>query len=232
MKKWSDILKRLESQVGKRVDFDGYYGSQCVDLIMDYIHYLSGKTTYGNAIDYKHNYLPEGFKRFHHDLKPQKGDILVYDFNNKYGHVAIVGDVNGSKLTTYEANVDGNPDFLTIGGPVRKKTNRTLYQCVAIIRPEIEFDVDDSKKDEYELTPEKWHFTVTTNVLNVRNEPSTIGNDPVDTYTRGEKINYDGYIITNGYVWISYISNSGTRRYVAARKWENGTIVENYGHFR
>ena len=56
--------------------------------------------------------------------------------------------------------------------------------------------------------------TVLVDALNVRNEP----NDEsaiITIYGKGQKFNYDGYIVADGYVWLSYISYSGVRRYVA-----------------
>lgn len=50
--------------------------------------------------------------------------------------------------------------------------------------------------------------------LNVRANVST-KSDIVATYKKGQKFHYDSYVITNGYVWLSYIGGSGKRRYVA-----------------
>lgn len=56
--------------------------------------------------------------------------------------------------------------------------------------------------------------TVIVPTLNVRNAPSTDG--PVAaTYSKGQRFVYDSYQVANGYVWLSYISYSGVRRYVA-----------------
>jgi len=56
--------------------------------------------------------------------------------------------------------------------------------------------------------------TVAVDTLNVRNDPRT---DAViiAQYGRGQTFNYDSYVITNGFVWLSYVSNSGVRRYIA-----------------
>lgn len=56
--------------------------------------------------------------------------------------------------------------------------------------------------------------TVTVDELNVRNEPST-DSAVVAVYTNGQTFNYDSYLIQDGYVWLSYESYSGVRRYVA-----------------
>lgn len=50
--------------------------------------------------------------------------------------------------------------------------------------------------------------------LNVRATPSIDGKK-VATYAKGEKFGYDSYIITGGYVWLSYVGRSGNRVYVA-----------------
>lgn len=58
--------------------------------------------------------------------------------------------------------------------------------------------------------------TVLVDSLNVRNKPS-INGEIVATYYKGEKINYDLIVICDDYVWLSYISFNGFRRYVACR---------------
>lgn len=57
------------------------------------------------------------------------------------------------------------------------------------------------------------YFTVRT-ATNIRNAPST-SSQIVGVYQPGEGFNYDGYVDTNGYRWLTYISYSGQRRYVA-----------------
>lgn len=52
--------------------------------------------------------------------------------------------------------------------------------------------------------------------LNIRNKPSQSAN-VVGEYTKGEFFVYDSYVENEGYVWLSYISHSGARRYVAWR---------------
>lgn len=56
--------------------------------------------------------------------------------------------------------------------------------------------------------------TVLVQALNVRNEP-TRNSAVVATYSKGQKFNYDSYIISDGHLWLSYVSNSGVRRYAA-----------------
>ncbi|EOH95916.1 hypothetical protein UAY_03342 [Enterococcus moraviensis ATCC BAA-383] len=45
--------------------------------------------------------------------------------------------------------------------------------------------------------------------------PDDVASPALDYYLPGMMIHYDHYIHSNGYVWISYISHGGVRRYVA-----------------
>ena len=56
----------------------------------------------------------------------------------------------------------------------------------------------------------------------VRNDPKI--SSPVEfEFTEGETVNYDKVLIADDYNWISYVSYSGTRRYVALDKVEKAT---------
>lgn len=71
------------------------------------------------------------------------------------------------------------------------------------------------------VVEESGTFTVTTANLNVRSTPST-SSDIQAHYTSGNEINYDQKIKTNGYFWISYVSESGIRHYVAIEDLSTG----------
>lgn len=75
----------------------------------------------------------------------------------------------------------------------------------------------DSKAKK--IKNENW-YGITQAVCNVRTAPST--NAPiVAQYRPLQRINYDQVWEGDGYRWISYISYSGTRRYVAYRSLSN-----------
>ena len=58
--------------------------------------------------------------------------------------------------------------------------------------------------------------TVIISSLGVKNEPNSESLS-VATYYKGEEIHYDSVYVTNKYYYISYVSTSGVRRYVASR---------------
>ena len=68
---------------------------------------------------------------------------------------------------------------------------------------------------------EKWHG-ITQTACHVRADAST-NSAIVATYPMGSRINYDRDYEANGYRWISYIGNSGKRRYVAYRRTSGNT---------
>lgn len=59
----TDSIKWVKSKVGTSIDFDGSYGSQCVDLVMAYYNYLGVAISHGNGCDYASNTLPSGWTR-------------------------------------------------------------------------------------------------------------------------------------------------------------------------
>lgn len=61
--------------------------------------------------------------------------------------------------------------------------------------------------------PNSGYYTVTVGT-NIRSSAST-GSAIVGSYNKGQGFNYDSKVTAGGYVWLSYISYSGVRRYVA-----------------
>lgn len=67
------------------------------------------------------------------------------------------------------------------------------------------------------------HWTAWTQcAVNIRSEPNTNAKI-VGSYSAGEPINYDSVYECDGYRWISYISWSNVRRYIAYRRLSGDT---------
>lgn len=80
------------------------------------------------------------------------------------------------------------------------------------------YNINNTEGEVFERSySENGIATVIVDELNVRNVPSTENNEPVAVYYKGEEINYDSVYVTNKYYYISYVSTSGVRRYVASR---------------
>jgi len=101
----------------KKVDFDGVYGAQCVDLFRQYVkeclgisEHTGSCSTTGGAKDLFLDYpkMPIEKKYFTRETKKAmvSGDVLIWDStpSNEYGHVAIyLGAINNS-LIVFEQN--------------------------------------------------------------------------------------------------------------------------------
>ena len=101
---------------GKKVDFDGYYGGQCVDLFRQYCQEVLGvpqpKGVRG-AAQFWENFssdpvLQQNFIQIPNTLTfvPQKGDVMIWTrkAGNGYGHVAMVDSANVLWFTSFDQN--------------------------------------------------------------------------------------------------------------------------------
>lgn len=103
----------VNSYAGKKVDFDGAYGAQCVDLFRQYCKDVlraghTGAVEGAKDLFLKYHELPAECKYFERiaGVFPEIGDVCVWDKTdkNKYGHVAIcIGySVSLDKLIVFE----------------------------------------------------------------------------------------------------------------------------------
>lgn len=102
-----NICEFFTKYCAHKVDFDGYYGAQCVDLFRQYCKDVLGiphTGTVGGAKELYLNYdnLPLE-RQFFYRLNPsvyKLGDVVVWD--GTYGHVAIVVSSEGENLLVFE----------------------------------------------------------------------------------------------------------------------------------
>ena len=123
-------------------------------------------------------------------------------------------------FTSVEQNVDGTPER----GGAAKIMARDDTCLVGFIRPPYD------NGENWTRIPEQGKFIVEVTEINVRTKPS-IFSQKVDSYTTGEKVFYDSYVINEGLIWISYISYKGERHYIATGACKNGKRISNWGRF-
>ena len=95
--------------LGQKVEADGQYLYQCVDLIKQYCtDVLQTPVIMGNAVDYSKNPLPAQFEYFVNHLWyiPPRGAIAVWnkEVGAGFGHVSIVLDATIMKFTSLDQN--------------------------------------------------------------------------------------------------------------------------------
>lgn len=102
------LLDFMEKYDGKYVDYDGFYGPQCVDLYRKYVEEVlgleQGEPVCGaKEIWKKHNGMHD---KFSPSEKPLAGSIAVWDgdSNNEYGHVGIVVMAGKERFWSFDQN--------------------------------------------------------------------------------------------------------------------------------
>lgn len=109
-----DFVKKYNK---KKVDFDGVYGAQCVDLFRQYAkeclnipEYTGACSSSGGAKDLFNDYqkMPIEKKYFIRETKKKliPGDVVIWNETekNKYGHVAIYLGAINNDLIVFEQN--------------------------------------------------------------------------------------------------------------------------------
>ncbi|QSN68387.1 N-acetylmuramoyl-L-alanine amidase [Mammaliicoccus sciuri] len=106
------------SQIGRWIDFDGWYAYQCFDSANDYWYYLFGHGLEGgSAVDIPTNtknkeYFKTEAKVYHNtpSFLAKGGDVVVFPdtFGEGHGHVAVVLSATLNTITVVEQNWDGN----------------------------------------------------------------------------------------------------------------------------
>ena len=203
---------------GDGVDNDGAYRFQCADVPCYGIRNWYGISLWGNAIDLLESAENQGLQVVYGAQYPKAGWFFVKNFvagdGVNYGHTGLVyEDSDGDTIKTIEQNIDGNWDYLEVGGPCRYN-ERSVDSIVGYIVPP-----DDEEEDEASVIPSEFEeedgtFTVGDDAINVRRSPDTSG-EVVAVYEPGETVHYDSKGSANGYRWISFIGASGNRNYMA-----------------
>lgn len=137
----------IDKYKGKKTDWDGCYGVQCVDLIDCYIDKVLGLNIgfYGNAKYWwlnrsKSQWLKDNFEFITPKYKNgelKKGDIGIRT-SGTYGHIFVIAEptANG-KIKYYDQNATGNGDAMTL----REKPYNSSY-INGILRPKDRSNID------------------------------------------------------------------------------------------
>ena len=104
----------VEKYNGKKVDYDGHYGAQCVDLFRQYCKDVleiphTGGVVGASELYTKYEAMPlekRYFERIPYKagMQPDTGDVVIFDATktNPYGHVAIVINASTEEMGIFE----------------------------------------------------------------------------------------------------------------------------------
>lgn len=107
------LTEFVDKYNGKKIDYDGRYGAQCVDVFRQYCKDVlniphTGGVVGASELYTKYEAMPLEQKYFNKLVytggKPEAGDVVIFGATktNPYGHVAIVLDASTEKITVFE----------------------------------------------------------------------------------------------------------------------------------
>lgn len=193
-----EAVKWTWAQKGKWIDEDGWYGAQCVDLILAYCHFLGVTPPRGNAKEWTHLSLPRGWTRVQNtpNYIPQPGEIVVWT-GGRFGHIGIILSANVQTFTSMEQNVVGN---LTTGSAAEVRTH-TNWRGLWFICP----NFADAKTTG---TAARTVRITARNGLRVRAEATTRARTlRIIPYGHTERVGES--VTANGYTWGKLVGKPG-----------------------
>lgn len=241
---------QMKSKVlGKAFDIDGYYGPQCWDFAAYVMqHYYGGKAIHcgvsGYVKDIANQRKTNGILNFTSDIglkaQLQPGDICIwgncpacplshiaiYDHDNGQNHVFFLGQNQGGYgVTIKQIPVQGiigvfRPNHIAGEGGNAPAAKAPASKPVTVL---------NSIPSDFHVEYATFHVTV--DKIKIRQAPSIAGKDTGLTYNKGMSVNYDGYVVREGYIWISWIGQSGTRRWMACGTKDGSGKVNHWGTF-
>ena len=111
-----NILEFVSKYIGKKVDYDGVYGAQCVDLVRQYIQEVwripqpEPTGDLGAIAFYTQHYqrIVQAYNcdriEYHPGIIPPSGSLVVFNPipTNQYGHIGICVIASDTVITLFE----------------------------------------------------------------------------------------------------------------------------------
>lgn len=211
-----------------QVDSWGYYTANCTSFVAHRLHNVNKfemPRAIGDGAKWGNSARNLGYRV---DNTPVRGSVAYVD-NGGYGHVAWVAGVSGSNVVIEEYNwlrQDGTFDHQYHSRTV-PKSNFTGYihfkdlgdSITPISNTNKPNNTNSVGNNSVSSLPSSGTYTF-INRKGVKNEPK-ISSVDIAYYDAGETVNYDKTLKADNYQWISYVSFSGNRRYIAVEKLGN-----------
>jgi hypothetical protein len=134
---------------GKGIDFDGFYGFQCMDLYQQFNkEVVGGIVVHGNAIDMWTAYPKASYIQIKNEPTnfPQEGDVVIWGQGvGQYGHIAVCSTANANAFVSFDQNWPvgskchfQNHSFKYVLGWLRPNKFQPVAQPPIPVQPQVE----------------------------------------------------------------------------------------------
>lgn len=161
---------------------------------------------YGHARQWGYRARNEGYRV---DKTPAIGSVAWLD-DGGYGHVAWVSDIVGDQVEIEEYNFNWTHNYFKRLLPISNLTGFIHFKDLSDVVTEKPVVTPSNTNNNTVSNSGTYYFTKR---VGIKNEPKMASAD-VAYYDNGQSVNYDSTVIAENYKWISYLSASGTRRYI------------------
>lgn len=190
------------------VDSWGYYTGNCTSFVDNRLHnvnHFEVPRAMGNGAQWGAVARSLGYRV---DNTPAVGSVAYYT-DGVYGHVAWVAEIVGGNIVVEEYNWirNGKMDY------TYHPQTQSISKPTGFIHFKDLSDTPSAGTSTGGSLPSSGTYRFTSR-KGIKSEPK-ISSADIAYYDNGSSVNYDKTVIADNYEWISYVSYSGARRYIA-----------------
>lgn len=190
------------------VDSWGYYTGNCTSFVANRLHNVNRfevPRAMGNGAQWGAVARSLGYRV---DNTPAVGSVAYYT-DGVYGHVAWVAEIVGGNIVVEEYNWirNGKMDY------TYHPQTQSISKPTGFIHFKDLSDTPSAGTSTGGSLPSSGTYRFTSR-KGIKSEPK-ISSADIAYYDNGSSVNYDKTVIADNYEWISYVSYSGARRYIA-----------------
>lgn len=196
----------------------GYAMGNCTSFVayrLKNVNHIEPPRALGNGAQWGATARGYGYRV---DKTPARGSVAYFD-DGGYGHVAWVADVRGNNVIIEEYNwyINGVCDhsYHTQTLPISHYTGYIHFKDLKGGNTRIP-DAPMPTNNTVSSLASSGTYQFTERV-SIKSEPKMSAPE-LAYYEAGNTVNYDKTLQSDGYVWISYLSYSGNRRYIPVQK--------------
>lgn len=190
------------------VDSWGYYTGNCTSFVANRLHnvnHFEVPRAMGNGAQWGAVARSLGYRVAN---TPAVGSVAYYT-DGVYGHVAWVAEIVGGNIVVEEYNWirNGKMDY------TYHPQTQSISKPTGFIHFKDLSDTPSAGTSTGGSLPSSGTYRFTSR-KGIKSEPK-ISSADIAYYDNGSSVNYDKTVIADNYEWISYVSYSGARRYIA-----------------